>query len=57
MAALAAVRKGELGRMRMGTVSMTGTGPSIVTWRDPEPRTHSRLRWITVNELGEEIRK
>ena len=51
-AALAAVRKGELGRMRMGTAMMTGTGPSIVTWHD-EPRTYSRIRWATIKVDGD----
>jgi len=53
-AALAAVQNGNLGRMRMGTAMMTGTGPSIVTWHD-QPKTHSRLRWTRVNERGEEV--
>jgi phage terminase large subunit-like protein len=54
-AALAAVQKGEQGWMRMGFTSADGVGR--ITWRDEEPRTHSRIRWITVNELGEEIRR
>ena len=36
-------------KMRQGAIAVDGT----VTWRDDEPR---RLRWITVNELGEEIK-
>ena len=44
-AALAAVHKGDLGRMRQGAVNIDG----YVHWN--EPRTHSRLRWITVEWL------
>ena len=47
-AALAAVQKGELGRMRTGFTSADGVGP--ITWRDPEPRDHSRVRFVTVSE-------
>jgi hypothetical protein len=50
-AALAAVHKGDLGRMRQGTANIDG----YVHWN--EPRTHSRRRWITVDELGREVRR
>jgi hypothetical protein len=50
-AALAAVHKGDLGRTRQGAVNIDG----FVHWN--EPRTHSRLRWITVDELGREVRR
>jgi hypothetical protein len=39
--------------MRMGTTSADGAGR--ITWCDEKPR--QRLRWITVNELGEEIKR
>jgi hypothetical protein len=52
-AALGAVQKGELGWMRMGFTE--GDGVGRITWCDEEPRT--RIRWITVNELGEEIKR
>lgn len=44
-AALAAVQKGELGRMRMGFTGADGTGR--ITWLD-EPKTHSRINFVTV---------
>jgi hypothetical protein len=40
-------------RTRTGGIGVDGT----IYWHEPEPRAHSRIRWITVNELGEEIRK
>jgi hypothetical protein len=52
MAALVAVQKGNLGRIRQGAIAFGTTGQ--VTWRD-EPKTHSRLRWTRVNERGEEV--
>ena len=52
-AALAAVQKGELGRMRTG-ITVDGAGP--ITWIDEE-RNHSRIRWITVDENGNEVRR
>jgi Phage Terminase len=48
-AALAAVQKGTLGRMRTGGINVDGH----ITWHDSERRTHSRIRWLSVNELGE----
>ena len=45
-AALAAVQKGNLGRMRMGAIDFAKTGQ--VTWQ-PD-RTHSRLRFEVVTE-------
>ena len=45
-AALAAVQKGNLGRMRQGAIRVDGS----VSWH--EPSGHPRLRWITVDELG-----
>jgi hypothetical protein len=38
-------------KMRQGAIDTDG----FVHWRDEEPRT--RIRWITVNELGEEIKR
>ena len=45
------MHKGDLGRMRQGAVNIDG----YVRWNDP--RTHSRLRWITVDEFGREVRR
>jgi hypothetical protein len=39
--------------MRIGGINVDGH----INWHDPEPRTHSRIRWISVNELGEEVRR
>ena len=36
---------------RTGAIAPDGR----ITWHDPEPRDHSRINWITVNELGEEV--
>ena len=52
-AALAAVQKGELGRMRTGAIDING----VVHWHETAPRTHSRIRWITVDKDGKEIRR
>jgi len=38
-------------QMRMGTVDPDG----FVHWRDEEPLNHSRIRWITVDEHGDEL--
>jgi hypothetical protein len=43
-AALAAVQKGTLGRMRTGGINLDGH----INWH--EPKTHSRIRWVTVTE-------
>ena len=42
MAALAAVRKGEVGQLHWGTYCLTGDGR--VHWKDPKPKERSRLR-------------
>ena len=54
MAALAALRKGELGRMRMGAIDKDG----FIHWHD-EPKTHSRIQWVTVrvDRDGNEVRR
>jgi phage terminase large subunit-like protein len=54
-AALAAVQKGELGRMRTG---ITEDGTGRIKWLD-EPRTHSRIQWVTarVDRDGNEIKE
>jgi phage terminase large subunit-like protein len=43
-AALAAVQKGTLGRMRTGGINVDGH----INWH--EPKTHSRICWVTVTE-------
>jgi hypothetical protein len=40
-------------QMRMGTVDPDG----FVHWRDEEPRNHSRIRGITVDESGREVKR
>ena len=40
-------------QMRMGTVDPDGR----VTWRDEEPRDHSRIRWIKPDKDGNEVRR
>jgi hypothetical protein len=40
-------------QMRMGTVDPDG----FVHWRDEEPLNHSRIRWITVDESGREVKR
>jgi hypothetical protein len=48
-----ALRETRRPKSRQGTIDPDG----VVTWRDTELRDHSRIRWITVNELGEEVRR
>ena len=43
----------KLPKMRAGAIDPDG----IVHWRDDEPRDHSRIRWITVDEDGNEVRR
>ena len=40
-------------KMRQGTIDPHG----FVHWRDDEPRNHSRIRWITVDKDGNEVRR
>ena len=42
-------------QMRSGAIAFGTTGQ--VTWNDPAPRTHSRIRWITVDKNGNEVRR
>ena len=48
-----ALRETRKPKTRFGAIGTTGQ----ITWHDPEPRDHSRINWITVNELGEEVRR
>jgi phage terminase large subunit-like protein len=41
-AALAAIKKGNLGRMRMGAINTDGH----ISWHDSKSRDHSRIRWL-----------
>lgn len=50
-AALAAVQNGEQGWMRVGGINVSGE----INWHEPESQ-QSRIRWITVDELGEPLR-
>jgi hypothetical protein len=51
-----AFRETRKPKMRQGTIDFAGTGK--VTWRDDEPRNHSRIRWITqrVDRDGNEVK-
>ena len=40
-------------QMRMGAIDKDG----FIHWRDEEPRAHSRIRWITVDEDANEVRR
>jgi hypothetical protein len=40
-------------KMWQGAIDVDG----FCHYRDTEPRSHSRITWMTVNELGEVIRK
>ena len=40
-------------KMRQGAIDTDG----FVHWRDDEPRNHSRIRWITVDKDGNEVRR
>lgn len=51
MAALAAVRKGEVGQMRWGTYGYGGQ----VHWKDPEPKERPRIKFVRVDERGNPI--
>ena len=51
MAALAAVRKGEVGQMRMGTYNPF-SGDGRVHWKDPKPKERSRLQFTRIDEAG-----
>ena len=53
-AALAAVQKGELGRMRTGAIDFARTGR--VFWHDEEPPERSRIRFFTITEK-EDLRR
>ena len=41
----------KLPKMRMGCIDPLGR----ITWRNEEPRNHSRIRWVTVDTDGNEI--
>ena len=43
----------KLPKMRAGAIDPDG----FVHWRDEEPRNHSRIRWITVDKDGNEVRR
>lgn len=43
----------KLPKMRAGAIDSDG----FVHWRDEEPRNHSRIRWITVDKDGNEVRR
>ena len=43
----------RLPAMRMGCIDPTGR----ITWRSEEPRSHSRITWITADKDGNEVKK
>lgn len=47
----------EARRPKMQTGTTSGAGCGRITWHDPEPRDHSRIRWINVDELGREVKR
>jgi hypothetical protein len=47
-----AFRETRKPKMRMGGIGIDG----VIHWHDPEPREHSRIRFIHVDELGNELK-
>jgi len=43
----------NLPQMRMGAIDPNG----FIHWRDEQPRSHSRITWITVDKDGNEVRR